>query len=118
MMISKIDAVSFAARPSKNVEEITSKVFKKLYSVRDNKLGTYLGTTPNGDNVTIRETKLGKSADLYVSYADKKNTGKNIFGVYHVNKSSNVAANILSDDGKKVSRSEAKQIERIIDALV
>lgn len=118
MEISRIDAVNFAAKPSKNVEQITSKVFKKLSAVRGNKLGTYLGTTQNGDNVTIRETSLGKAADFYVSYSDKMNKGAKKFDIFHITKSTDAPAKIVSDEGKKASKSDVAQIGRMIDTLV
>lgn len=111
-------SVAFTSKPSKYVADVTTKVFDKLFSVRDNKLGTYLGTTPKGINVTIRETSLGKSADLYISYPEKKGTDFRDFQVFHVNKSSTLPSAILNTDGEKVSSKQAQKLQRILDTLV
>ena len=111
-------SVAFTSKPSKYVADVTTKVFDKLFSVRDNKLGTYLGTTSKGVNVTIRETSLGKSADLYISYPEKKGTDFRDFQVFHVNKSSTLPSAILNTDGEKVSSKQAQKLQRILDTLV
>lgn len=115
---NSMNYVSFGAKPSKTVEDVTTKVFDKLFSVKGNNLRTYLGTTLKGDNITIRETNLGKSADLYVSYAKKKLPLDDNFKVFHVEKSSNAPSTVLSDDGKKLPAKEVKKVQRILDTLV
>ena len=81
----------------------------------------YMGfnkTTPKGINVKIRETSLGKSADLYISYPERKGTDFRDFQVFHVNKSSTLPSAILNTDGEKVSSKQAQKLQRILDTLV
>lgn len=125
-MISKININSFSytdalnqpaftARASKPVESISSTVFKKLSSVRENKLGTYLGTSQKGDNITIQETRFGKEADLYVSYANKKNSNK--FAGFHLTTEDGKPSSISTIYGEKVPYYKVKTLERILDTL-
>ena len=110
------DSVSFtSARRSKKVDSVVQKAFEKLYTVRDGQVGTYLGLTTKGTNVMIRETSLGKKAELYIYKVAK--SGKNTYGMYEIFKDAKNGSRICDFDGNKVVSRVVNKLGKYLDTL-
>ncbi len=113
----RINSVSFGSTATK-ADKLATSVFKKIAHGSDGKLKTYLGTTLKGDNVTIRETNFGKSADLYISYAQKSLKKPDKFDIFHIDRTSDKPVSITSIDGNALKNKEISKVQSIINTLI
>jgi len=116
MQISKVNMIttgSFNGK-SKSVDYLVDKAFSLLSDARKRQLSIYLGTTKNGENIYIKENKLGKNADLYISYNTEQAPK---FDIFHLFRETGSNAAVTKDEAGRISDAEAQKIGQVLDNL-
>ena len=108
MLVQNISPVNYAGNQSfsgksKNVEAVVNKAFDKIVEAKSKNLGSFIGTTKQGDNVVIQETLLGKAADLFISFSENAR---------------NKTSGISTDYVEKLQPKEVGKVKNILDTLV
>lgn len=116
MQVSKVNMITPNSFNGKNqgVDYIVDKAFGLLSKAKAKKSPFYLGTTKNGENVYIREKKLGKNADMYVAYCADNSPN---FDIFHLFRTTGAQAAITKGETGQISESEAKRIGQVLDSL-
>lgn len=124
MLVQNISPVNYAGNQSfsgksKNVEAVVNKAFDKIVEAKSKNLGSFIGTTKQGDNVVIQETLLGKAADLFISFSENaRNKGIKDFAVYHLTRTIGKPSGISTDYVEKLQPKEVGKVKNILDTLV
>ena len=124
MLVQNISPVNNAGNQSfsgksKNVEAVVNKAFDKIVEAKSKNLGSFIGTTKQGDNVVIQETLLGKAADLFISFSENaRNKGSKDFAVYHLTRTIGKPSGISTDYVEKLQPKEVSKVKNILDTLV
>lgn len=124
MLVQNISPVNYAGNQSfsgksKNVEAVVNKAFDKIVEAKSKNLGSFIGTTKQGDNVVIQETLLGKAADLFISFSENaRNKGIKDFAVYHLTRTIGKPSGISTDYVEKLQPKEVSKVKNILDTLV
>ena len=124
MLVQNISPVNYAGNQSfsgksKNVEAVVNKAFDKIVEAKSKNLGSFIGTTKQGDNVVIQETLLGKAADLFISFSENaRNKGSKDCAVYHLTRTIGKPSGISTDYVEKLQPKEVGKVKNILDTLV
>ena len=124
MLVQNISPVNYAGNQSfsgksKNVEAVVNKAFDKIVEAKSKNLGSFIGTTKQGDNVVIQETLLGKAADLFISFSENaRNKESKDFAVYHLTRTIGKPSGISTDYVEKLQPKEVSKVKNILDTLV
>ncbi|MFQ8627031.1 MAG: hypothetical protein ACLSA2_11565 [Candidatus Gastranaerophilaceae bacterium] len=103
-----VNTIKNGVRKNNSLNQIVSDMFVKLSATRTSEnLGTYMATTKNAD-VYLRETKLGKEAQLTLSngvFGDKS------YMNFVIEREAGKAPKITSSDETMSSKEAAKIVE-------